>query len=63
MHRGLGTPALRAWGLGLLLLATLAPSPSTAESLLLTGAVVHPVSGPVLSPGQVWIRDGKIRQV
>ena len=63
MHRGPGTPALRAWGLGLLLLATLAPSPSTAESLLLTGAVVHPVSGPVLSPGQVWIRDGKIRQV
>jgi imidazolonepropionase-like amidohydrolase len=34
-----------------------------AESLVLTGAVVHTVSGPALTPGQVWIRDGVIQQV
>ena len=40
----------------LLLSASLAP----AESLLLTGATVHTVSGETLSPGQVLIQDGKI---
>lgn len=30
------------------------------ESLLLQAGTVHPVSGPALQPGQVWIRDGKV---
>lgn len=34
-----------------------------AESVLLKGAVVHPVSTPALSPGQVWLKDGKIAGV
>lgn len=34
-----------------------------AESLLLSGAIVHPVSGPTLSPGQVWIKDGRIAAI
>lgn len=34
-----------------------------AESLLLTGATVHTVTGETLSPGQVLIRDGKIAAV
>lgn len=34
-----------------------------AESLLLKGAVVHTVSGATLSPGQVWLKDGKIAAV
>jgi len=36
---------------------------SAAESLILTGAVVHTVSGPILAPGQVLLRDGKIAEV
>lgn len=35
----------------------------TAETLLLTGATVHTVSGETLSPGQVLIKDGKISGV
>ncbi len=34
-----------------------------AETLLLTGATVHTVSGRTFSPGQVLIHDGKIRSV
>ncbi len=34
-----------------------------AESLLLSGATVHTVSGETLSPGQVLVRDGKIAAV
>src|SRR5205814_1000980 len=30
------------------------------ENILLTGATVHPVNGENLSPGQVWMKDGKI---
>ena len=40
-------------------LAPLAP----AQSLLLKNATVHPVSGPVLSPGDVLIENGKVSQV
>ncbi|MBL9168231.1 MAG: amidohydrolase family protein [Verrucomicrobiales bacterium] len=43
------------------LLASVASAPG--ESLLLKGATVHPVSSPTLSPGQVWIKDGKIAAV
>ncbi|PYJ05072.1 MAG: amidohydrolase [Verrucomicrobia bacterium] len=38
-------------------------SHSSAESLLLTGATVHTVSGETVSPGQVWVKDGKIAAV
>jgi len=34
-----------------------------AETFVLTGATVHTVTGPMLSPGQVLIRDGKIAEV
>ena len=34
-----------------------------AESVLLTGAIVHTVSGPTLAPGQVLIQAGKIVSV
>ena len=34
-----------------------------AETLLLTGATVHTISGETLAPGQVLIRDGKIAAV
>ncbi|HEY3860675.1 MAG TPA: amidohydrolase family protein [Verrucomicrobiae bacterium] len=34
-----------------------------AESLLLKNATVHPVSGPVISPGDVLIENGKVTQV
>ena len=34
-----------------------------AESLLLTGATVHTISGDTFSPGQVLIQDGKIAAV
>ena len=34
-----------------------------SETLLLTGATVHTVSGETLSPGQVLIKDGKISAV
>ena len=44
-------------------LAALLPAGLRAETLLLTGAVVHTVSGETLSPGQVLIRDGKIAAV
>ena len=34
-----------------------------AETFLLTGATVHTVSGETFSPGQVFVRDGKIAAV
>ena len=37
--------------------------PALAETVLLTGATVHTVSGPTLAPGQVLIKDGKIAAV
>jgi imidazolonepropionase-like amidohydrolase len=47
----------------LLLVAATIARPAAAETLLLTGATVHTVSGETLSPGQVLIRDGKIAAV
>jgi imidazolonepropionase-like amidohydrolase len=44
--------------LSLLLLTT-----AQAETLLLTGAVVHTITGDTLSPGQVLIQNGKITAV
>ena len=43
--------------------ALLLPSLASADSLLLTGATVHTVSGATLSPGQVLVKDGKIAAV
>jgi len=37
-----------------------APLNISGETLLLTGATVHTISGETLAPGQVLIRDGKI---
>lgn len=37
--------------------------PSRAETLLLSGATIHTVSGETLSPGEVLIEDGKIKAV
>src|SRR5882757_9008931 len=34
-----------------------------AETILLNGATVHTVSGEILSPGQVLVKDGKIAAV
>ena len=34
-----------------------------AETILLSSATVHTVSGPALAPGQVLIKDGKIEAV
>lgn len=39
------------------------PPAAPAKTILLTGAVVHTVSGEPLAPGQVLIRDGKIAAV
>jgi imidazolonepropionase-like amidohydrolase len=47
----------------LLAACLLAPAAARAQSLLLKNATVHPVSGPVLSPGDVLIENGKITQV
>jgi len=43
--------------------AMLVASIVQAETLLLTGATVHTVSGETLSPGQVLVKDGKISAV
>jgi imidazolonepropionase-like amidohydrolase len=48
---------------GTLVLWCLSPIPARAESLLLTGATIHTVSGPVLTNGQVLIKDGKIEAI
>jgi imidazolonepropionase-like amidohydrolase len=42
------------------LLGFLAVAPTHAESLLLTNATIHPVSGPALTQASLLIRDGKI---
>jgi imidazolonepropionase-like amidohydrolase len=48
----------------LLFLALLLTSaPSRAETLLLSGATVHTVSGDTLAPGEVLIREGRIAGV
>lgn len=49
----------------LLLLAAccLAPRAVHAQSLLLKNATVHPVSGPVLAPGDVLVENGKVTQI
>jgi imidazolonepropionase-like amidohydrolase len=49
---------LLALGASLLIATT-----AQAETLLLTGATVHTVSGETLSPGQVLVKDGKISAV
>src|SRR5205823_950452 len=49
--------AFAAMGLPSLLLS------AQAESLLLTGANVHTISGETLSPGQVLVENGKISAV
>ncbi len=51
---------VKAACLGLLCCAA---SQAGAESLLLTGATVHTISGDSLAPGQVWLKDGKIAGV
>jgi imidazolonepropionase-like amidohydrolase len=38
-------------------------SPALAQTVLLKNATVHPVSGPVLSPGDVLLKDGKVSQI
>ena len=55
-----------AWSLGLgafLLTFLLAPTIAAAQTVLLTGATVHTVSGETLSPGQVLMKEGKIAGV
>jgi imidazolonepropionase-like amidohydrolase len=42
--------------------AALSP-PALAESVVLSGATVHTISGETFAPGQVLIRDGKIAEV
>ena len=49
--------------LAVLLLGSLPAPAGAADSLRLTGAIVHTVSGDTLSPGQVLLRDGKIAAV
>jgi imidazolonepropionase-like amidohydrolase len=39
------------------------PAPARAQALLLRNATVHPVSGPVLSPGDVLLENGKVTEV
>jgi imidazolonepropionase-like amidohydrolase len=53
---------LSAAGLGLALCVAGAPV-ATAETIVLTGATVHPVSGPVIENGTVVMRDGRIAAV
>jgi len=51
-------------GLGAFLLTfLLAPTIAAAQTVLLTGATVHTVSGETLSPGQVLMKEGKIAGV
>ena len=41
----------------------LAAAPAPAETVVLAGATIHPVSGPAIEGGSVVIRDGKIAAV
>src|SRR5438045_5325267 len=55
---------LRLWALLLLLLGGLLDTTGLcAETLLLSGATVHTITGETLAPGDVLIRDGKIAAV
>jgi imidazolonepropionase-like amidohydrolase len=56
-------PAFRPAFGAFLLLLTLACAPLAAESILITGAVIHTVSGSTLPAGQVLIKDGKIAAI
>lgn len=49
-------------GLGIILI-NLGTMVASAETFVLIGATVHTVSGGMLSPGQVRVRDGKIEEV
>ena len=44
-------------------LACAIASPAKAETIVLTGATIHPVTGPVIENGTVVMRDGKIAAV
>ena len=44
-------------------LATTLPPSLQAENILIKGATIHTVSGATLSPGQIWMKDGKIQAV
>src|SRR6185369_14751392 len=55
---------MRNSGLAIALASTLFASLAlSAETLLLTGATVHTVSGATITNGQVLVRDGKIAAV
>lgn len=41
----------------------ISPNPLAAETLLLAGATIHPVSGPAIASGDVLVQDGKIKGV
>src|SRR4051795_7592987 len=43
-----------------LLLAPLAATSASSQTILLSGATVHTVSGETLSPGQVLIKEDKV---
>ncbi len=51
------------FGVFAVLLALSFPACVSAQSLLLSNAIVHTISGETLSPGQVLIKDGKIYAV
>jgi imidazolonepropionase-like amidohydrolase len=48
---------------GAIALGAAAPGAARAESIVLAGGTVHPVSGPVIENGMVVMRDGKIEAV
>lgn len=52
-----------AASLGALVLPGLAGEARAADSMLLSNAIVHTITGETFSPGQVLIRDGKIAAV
>jgi imidazolonepropionase-like amidohydrolase len=43
--------------------ACLEPAAAPAQSLLLKNATVHPVTGPVISPGDVLVENGKVTSI
>jgi imidazolonepropionase-like amidohydrolase len=52
--------SLRPTRSGLVLATLLLSTPAAAQTVAITGARVHPVSGPAIDNGTVLIRDGKI---
>jgi len=48
---------------GAIALGAAAPGAARAETIVLAGGTVHPVSGPVIENGMVVMRDGKIEAV